>query len=78
MASLLSEMLLGPIALSRLPSAAHAASPSAAYTVPALLVRRQDHRHGLRVDRLDDGIRRSRQESVDEVRRGGISLDTLT
>jgi hypothetical protein len=31
----------------------------------ALLVGRQDHRHRLRMDRLNDGVRRRRQEAVD-------------
>ena len=33
-----------------------------------LLFRRQDHRHGLWVDRLDDSVRRRRQHTVDKMR----------
>src|SRR5262245_36311199 len=33
-----------------------------------LLIGRQDHRHGLGMDRLDDRVRRRRQEAVDLVR----------
>jgi hypothetical protein len=33
----------------------------------ALLLRGQDHRHGLRVDRFNDRVRRRRQEAIDEV-----------
>jgi hypothetical protein len=36
----------------------------------ALFIRVQDHRHGLRVNRLDDGIRGRRQEAIDQMRAG--------
>lgn len=36
----------------------------------AFLVRGQDHRHRFGVDRLDDGVRRRRQEALDVVRSG--------
>jgi hypothetical protein len=36
----------------------------------AFLIRGQDHRHGLGVDRHYDGVRRRRQEAVDEMRPG--------
>jgi hypothetical protein len=35
-----------------------------------LFIGRQDHRHGLGVDRHYDGVRRRRQEAVDEMRPG--------
>jgi hypothetical protein len=36
----------------------------------SFLVGRQDHRHGLGMDRLNDGVRRCSQEAIDEVRAG--------
>jgi hypothetical protein len=36
----------------------------------ALFIRRQDHRHGLWMDRLDDSVRRGGQEAIDEMRHG--------
>ena len=44
--------------------------PWCAHPHVAFLGRRQDHRHGLRVDRLDDRIRCRRQKAVDQVRAG--------
>ena len=44
--------------------------PRRAHPDIALLVGRQDHRHGLGVDRHYDGVRRRRQEAVDEMRPG--------
>ena len=41
--------------------------PRCAHPDIALFVRRQDHRHSLWVDRLDHGVRRRRQETVDEM-----------
>ena len=40
------------------------------WTNSAFLRRRQDHRHNLRVDRLDHCVRRRHQEAVDEMRSG--------
>src|SRR3954454_23122536 len=34
------------------------------------LVRRQDHRHGLRMDWLNDAVRRRGEEAIDKVRAG--------
>ena len=42
--------------------------PRRAHPDVALLVGDQDHRHRLRVDRLDDRVRRRRQKAVDVVR----------
>jgi hypothetical protein len=36
----------------------------------AFLIRGQDHRHRLRMDRVDHGVRRRRQEAVGEMRPG--------
>ena len=44
--------------------------PRRAHPDVPLLVGRQDHRHGLGVDRLDHRVRRRRQEAVDEMRAG--------
>jgi len=43
--------------------------PWRAHPHVVLLFRRQDHRHGLWVDRLDDSVRRRRQHTVDKMRR---------
>ena len=48
--------------------------PRRAHPDVALFVRRQNYRHGLRVDGLDDRVRRRRQEAVDVVR-AGIGFD---
>jgi hypothetical protein len=41
----------------------------------ALLISRQDHRHGLGMDRFDEGIRCSCQETIDRMRaRNGFRL----
>ena len=42
--------------------------PRRAYSDIALLIVRQDHRHRLRMDRLDDCVRRCGQEAIDEMR----------
>src|SRR6266478_7021401 len=42
--------------------------PWRAHPHVVLLFRRQDHRHGLWVDRLDDSVRRRRQHTVDKMR----------
>ena len=42
--------------------------PWRAHPDVALLIGRQDHRHGLRMDRLDDRVRRCREKAVDLVR----------
>jgi Phage integrase family len=44
--------------------------PRRAHPDLAFLVGRQDHRHRLGMDRLDDRVRRGRQKAVDEVRAG--------
>ena len=46
------------------------ASSQGAQPHVAFLVGRQDHRHRLRMDRLDDGVRRGREKAIDEVRSG--------
>jgi len=48
----------------------HGLIPWRPQPVVALLVGRQDHRHGLRMDRRDHRIRRRRQEAVNEMRPG--------
>jgi len=51
--------------------------PSGAHPDVVLLGSRQDHRHCLGMDRLDDGVRRGRQEAVDEMRpRDRLGLST--
>jgi hypothetical protein len=42
--------------------------PRRAHPHVALFIGRQDHRHRLRMDRFDNGIRRRRQEPIDEMR----------
>jgi hypothetical protein len=44
--------------------------PWRAHPDVALFLGREDHRHRLRVDWLDDRVRRRRQEAVDEMRAG--------
>jgi len=41
-----------------------------------LFVGGQDHRHCLRVDRLNDGVRRGRQEAINKERSGGSALES--
>ena len=49
--------------------------PWRAHPDVALLVGRQDHRHGLGMDRLNDGVGRGRQETIDQMRaRNGFRL----
>jgi hypothetical protein len=48
--------------------------PGGAHPDLALLLRRQDDGHRLRMHGVDDGVRRRREEAVDEVR-AGIGLD---
>jgi hypothetical protein len=45
--------------------------PRRAHPDGTLLVRRQDHRHGFRMDRVDHRVRRCCQEAVDKMRLAG-------
>jgi hypothetical protein len=49
---------------------AFASSQGARHPHIAFLFGGQEHRHSFRMDRLDDGVRRCRQKTIDEVRAG--------
>ena len=51
--------------------------PWRAHPHVAFLIGGQDYRHGIRMDRLDDRVRRCREKTVDEVRGPGTGLDLV-